>query len=269
MDVLESTNPPTVNYFKSLPTQSNNVWAVYLIALEKSGFPPKIYIGSGTDKDIGVRARLMQYERLKMLPRFAHNALLDGYAIVHTGLPCWTPIPTALQRHSFRVLLLALEATFTWGFWAMYSYQWIYMHSLCRWPIESLKYTGCCSHSSLSEKVLGDTSNLTPEQILAVEEQRMQTARDYQAAYYQERKKLNPEGWLASRRASEKAYKARVMASSKHTCGPCNRLFESSKDKKRHDPSDVHIAKVVGVRKTVKHPTTQARGAANKASKRY
>lgn len=269
LEALQSDSPPPIAWFKSLPTGSTKRWAVYVLVLEKTGSRPEIYIGSGTDQDHGVRVRLRQHDTGKLVPRFVEQALQDGYTIVHKGLLCWAPIPSAILRYPLRVLIIALEATLTWAFWAMASRKWLGMHSLCRWPVATLEYDGCCSHSALSERVPGDTGNLTPEQIEAAEKTRLEAARAYQATYYQDKKKLNPEGWLAARRASESKYKNKVKDSGQIGCDSCNITFQSKKDQMLHEATPKHIANATGVAKATAWPTTQARHNANVQSKRY
>jgi hypothetical protein len=57
LDVLLSDEPPTLDYFKSLPTvtETTEAWGVYVISLEKAEFQPLAYIGSGTNSDRGVK----------------------------------------------------------------------------------------------------------------------------------------------------------------------------------------------------------------------
>jgi hypothetical protein len=47
-EVLQASTPPTLHYFKGLPTDDKKRWGIYLLVLEKPGARPKIYIGSGT-----------------------------------------------------------------------------------------------------------------------------------------------------------------------------------------------------------------------------
>jgi hypothetical protein len=49
----------------------------------------------------------------------AQRALDDGYAIVYKGLLCWTSLPSAEHVSIWRMLLLAVEATLAFVFWAM------------------------------------------------------------------------------------------------------------------------------------------------------
>jgi len=92
-DVLKSTMPPTVQYFKTLPVETYRRWAIYLLVLEKSDHRPKIYIGSGTETSQGIRGRLRDYDRNNTLPKYVKRALDEGFTIVHKGLICWTTIP--------------------------------------------------------------------------------------------------------------------------------------------------------------------------------
>jgi len=62
-EVLQASEAPSVAYFKSLPTNYKKQWAVYLLVLEKSGYRPKIYVGSGTDAKSGAPQRLSQYDK--------------------------------------------------------------------------------------------------------------------------------------------------------------------------------------------------------------
>lgn len=77
-----------------MPEGKYNLWGIYALILEKegtSGF--KIYIGSGTAKNGGVRKRLQAYAGGWSLLFSIQNAIKDSYKIVHKGLLCWTPIP--------------------------------------------------------------------------------------------------------------------------------------------------------------------------------
>jgi hypothetical protein len=269
LECLQSGSPPTVTWFKSLQADCTKRWAVYCLLLEKPGDGPKIYIGSGTDKKDGVQVRFHQYDVGRLLPRYVEQASNEGYTIVHKGVLCSAPIPSASLRFLLRVLVIALECTFAWAFWAMVSRKWLGMHTLCRWPVASLEYSGCCSHSALSERVAGDTTNLTPEQIDAAEKTRLESSRIYQAKYYQEKKKENPDGWLAARRISEMNYKNKIKDSGAIQCEACNTTFESLKDKTRHEATAKHISNTTTATKTTTLTSTQARHNENVLSKRY
>jgi hypothetical protein len=67
-NVLQAAAPPTIKYFKTLPTDISKRWAVYLLVLEKPSCRPKIYIGSGTKGRRGIQDRFMHYRPGHALP---------------------------------------------------------------------------------------------------------------------------------------------------------------------------------------------------------
>jgi hypothetical protein len=111
LEVLQSTTSPTVAYFKTLPSNGRGIWGVYLLVLEKKGSRSRIYIGSATSEAGGAQARFRQYDNGKTVPQYVQKALNDGYRIVHRGLLCWTPEPSAVKGFMLRTILLAIEAT--------------------------------------------------------------------------------------------------------------------------------------------------------------
>lgn len=120
-ELLAASTPPSVSYFKSLPTNAMKEWAVYLIVMEKAGFRPKIYVGAGTQVIRGVSVRLQHYNNLTIprTPRLVRQAAEDGFAIVHRGFLCSMDIPSTAQAPRLRALFFLLEATFTFCFWAL------------------------------------------------------------------------------------------------------------------------------------------------------
>ena len=87
--------------------------------LEKNGCRPRIYIGSGTSASRGITARLKQYDDGFLISTWVQEALDNGFIIVHKGLLCWCPIPTAAFVPIYRLLFIAMEATFSYVLWAM------------------------------------------------------------------------------------------------------------------------------------------------------
>ena len=120
-ETLRSANPPTIAWLKSLPTELEKKWAVYLLVLEKAGSRPRVYIGSSTCKDRGVRARFKQYEDELWLPINIEVSLHDGFTITSRGLLAWTPIPSPAFQPVIRLFFLALEATLAHALWSMSS----------------------------------------------------------------------------------------------------------------------------------------------------
>lgn len=163
LEVLQASTPPTVSYFKGLPSEIMKLWAIYLLFLEKPGSRPRIYIGLATHTK-GAYRRFNDYDRGEKLSLNIQRALKDGYTIVHKGCLCWTPIPATGQIPEIRTLFIALEATLTFVFWAMCSKKDYKMGGMHRWPVQSLEYDGLCSHNPLSEKVPGD-HDLTVEEL--------------------------------------------------------------------------------------------------------
>lgn len=169
LDVLRSPTPPSIAYFKSLPTTDGKKrWAVYLLVLEKSGSRPLIYIGSATGSARGVLSRFYEYDNKMTLPAFIQSAFRDGFTISHKGLLCWAPIPPAVVRFPVRALFVLMEGVLSFVLWAMVSRTKDYaMPHFCPWEIEALDYDGCCNHNPLTERITGWAEGLTLEQIAA------------------------------------------------------------------------------------------------------
>jgi hypothetical protein len=83
LEDLQASTPPTISWFKSLPTDDYAQWAIYRIVLEKLFCRLKINIGSGTKAHALVRTRFSKYDRRSRPPIFADKALKDWYNIVH------------------------------------------------------------------------------------------------------------------------------------------------------------------------------------------
>ena len=182
-DVLQAAPPPTVQYFKDLPTDTTQRWAVYLLSLEKPGCGPKVYIGSGTDSKYGVKNRFSHYDSGIALPFLVEKTLKEGYTIVHKGLPCWTSIPSAALQPGIRLLFLALEATFTYIFWAMRTVNKDYgMSHICLWDSHTLEWDSLCSHCCLIEGIREGDFELSAEELEAQAIQRKENRATKQAA---------------------------------------------------------------------------------------
>lgn len=194
LDVLQSSTPPTVAFFfKSLPTLDSLGpgiwWVVYQLVLEKPGHRPIIYTGSGTDAKDGAVVRLRCYDRRTHLPIYVDAALKNGYTITHKGILCWIPCPGLLLQFMYRLIFVALEATFSFVFWTMrcsteYGFR---MAELCPWSRESLEYDGACGHSALMETPRGDP-DLTPEQAKEKELRAKQKDKERWARSYENNK---------------------------------------------------------------------------------
>lgn len=157
-DALQSPHPPSLTFFKSLPTDTFRKWAIYVLVLEAPGRKFRIYIGSGTAALFGVSSRFAEYNKVSNMPRRVQEALADGYKITHKGLLCWIPIPTAALLPKTRLMFVAMEAAFAFVFWAMDAVEGDYNGAslMCPWERADLPYTGLCTHCSLFEAVVGD-----------------------------------------------------------------------------------------------------------------
>ena len=262
-EVLQASEAPSVAYFKSLPTNCQNQWVVYLLVLEKSVYRPKIYIGSATDAKHGAPLRLGQYDRGVLLPRHVEKALKDGYTIVHKGILCWAPIPSAALVPILRMLILAVEAAFTFVFWAMncktdYGFG---MTQLCPWARDSLEYDGLCTHSPLTDPPAGDHS-LSAEQLEAQAAEMMQRRTDYMREWRERTKREDPEKyrlrandnaarWRKNNPGSFKATNQRSIAKAvnekKHYCAICDHAFTKKAKLRKHLKGPKHAAKAEAV----------------------
>ncbi|PSK57848.1 ATP synthase subunit beta, mitochondrial [Elsinoe australis] len=166
-DVLSSPEPPSVDFFLSLPgIPLSKIFAIYCIVLLKAGCKALLYFGSGTEQYDGAEKRVDSYkDDNKSLPRFMLKAIKDGYTIAHKGLLCWTPLPTPGLVPRVRGRFLAFEAVFTMLFHGCIPFitdPWI--EHLLLWARDSVEWGPLCSHLSLNEAIRGGL-DLTPEEL--------------------------------------------------------------------------------------------------------
>lgn len=156
-EVLLSSTPPSLDFFCSLPVVSpgQKVWAVYTLLYEKPGYPMKLYIGSGTQGTDGVAVRFSGYDSPtgRALPSGVKDAVQDGYTLCHRGLLCWAQVPSAGQAPKARVRFVAIEAVFTFLFFAAVETRLdVHWSSLFTWAREDVSWLPLCSHISLIER---------------------------------------------------------------------------------------------------------------------
>jgi hypothetical protein len=158
MLAIFSATAPTIDYFKTLPLMTDNLWAVYVLVMEQDGHRPRLYIGSGTSATDGVKHRMRTYaRRMKRnfssgIPCDVQRSFNEGFTITHKGYLVWAPIPRPAHQYELRALFLVLECMFTLTFWAMKSKSKDYfMPRLCPWPTKSFSYDGLCNHFSINE----------------------------------------------------------------------------------------------------------------------
>lgn len=259
LEVLQASTPPTIAYFKGLPTECKSIWAIYLLVLEKQGYRPKIYIGSGTAAKHGVSSRLGQYTRGQVLPIRVEKALNDGYAIEHKGILCSTPVPSAALVPLRRLIFIIMEATFTFYFWALastteYGYS---MADFCPWARDTLEYDGLCSHNPLYEAPAGDFS-LSAEELEAIAAEVADRRASYMVDYRENVKNEDPESYYAAAReqrakwvknnpekaaANDRRTIAKAVKEKRHYCAICDHAFTKGAKLKTHLAGPKHAAK--------------------------
>lgn len=238
LHIFRSLTAPTISYFKTLPLHLDKLWAVYLLVLEKNGHRPRIYIGSGTSSEAGVRSRMFSYDnRSRTIPSYVETSLKEGFAITHKCLLAWTPLPLASERYALRCFFLVLECAFTLCFWAMKSRTKDYcMPALCPWPLDSFTYDGCCTHFSINEHLIGRAENATREEINRVDS---------------ERKRVKSRQYIANKgpgvhAANTKAYGEKALEEQIYKCTVCDLTFRSHARLLEHQKAPLHIRKASG-----------------------
>lgn len=190
-------------------------------------------------------------------PRYISKALDTGYVITHKGLLCWAPIPSAGLVPLLRVCFVALEATFTCVFWAMYS-RTSYMSQTCLWDLSKLEYDGLYSHLPFYESVAGDFS-LSPEELEAQAAQilanRAERKRVASRATYAKAKADDPEAFKAKQnaqwrkhaeenpssvKAANDRFIAKAKASKKWYCAICDHVAVKQAALTKHLQSTKH-----------------------------
>lgn len=129
------------------------------------------------------------------------GALEDGYEVTHRGLLAWCSQPPPGKVPRFRLLFYAIEATFSFYFWAMKRKDIDYgIGACCPWPLGVFTYNGLCSHNALRDMIRGQF-NLTTEQLEALsalaKERPKEQDKLWRAKYRKRKRELDPEGYGA------------------------------------------------------------------------
>jgi hypothetical protein len=193
------------------------------------------------------------------MPKYVWEALNMGYRIKHKGLLVSCSQPSMVQVAAFRCLFVAMEAAFSFHFWAMKSKVKDYGMAKCTpWARDSFSYEGLCSHNSLLECVKGDF-DLTAKQVeelelLAKEKKKLNNAKQYQRM-----REVDLEGYRARKRRYGATYRinsadkkaaneARYLAKKKEAktlhCETCGVVCTSQRDLQRHLESRRHKLQV-------------------------
>lgn len=272
-EAIQAAKPPGVAFFMGLSADFKRIWAVYVLVLTKFGCIPLIYVGSATDAKKGAVTRMNQYDRLdwNAIPRYVAEAIRRGYKISHKGILVSAPIPSAANVPRFRLLFLAMEAAFSFVFWAMQSRKPDHtMRSCCPWSLSDFEYAGLCSHNALSEGVIATTFDLSPAQLEAIaadvkansrlwEKRYRETAqfkqwyRDYHRKYIstEHGKEVRRKGQAKYRkerpgkkRANMKRSQLKIKTTQKYVCGLCAVACKGPWEVTRHNGSSRHLNKV-------------------------
>ncbi|TVY44360.1 Carbamoyl-phosphate synthase arginine-specific large chain [Lachnellula subtilissima] len=236
-EVLQAAAPPKIKFFKSLPTDTSaRCWGIYGIVLEKPDCRPIVYVGSGTSKSGGVRARFKQYDDGFLIPQYIQTALDEGYTIVSKGLLCWIPSPSAAKVPVNRLLFVALEATFAYMFWAMKAVKGDYgMGHICLWARNMREYDGCCSHCCLNEGIHGDF-DLTAEQLesqaIEKEQKRLKMKADNATNYHFKQMEEDHDAYIGD--SSARVAESRANNPGRDRIHQANRVETALKEKTYH-----------------------------------
>lgn len=251
-DVLQAEAPPSSDWIEKLSTSIPfNVWGVYVMVLRRTGNKPLLYIGSGTSSKTGVRARLGEYDRGVLLPRYLDKALKKGYNIVHKALLLSCPIPTSANIPTFRVALTAVEAALACVFGAFHNRNKKYgFGDLCPWSQDLFEWHGLCSHSPLLEQPAGDLS-LDSEQLEAMAAMAKERVRQ-NGVEYQQNRRANPtpeykEGQRLNNQKQRPALKvihANRVANKTFYCNVCKVSCRNKQDLEKHNKTPRHSKKL-------------------------
>ncbi|KAK0109416.1 DEAD-box ATP-dependent RNA helicase [Cadophora gregata] len=246
LPALQSSSPPTINYFKSLSLSPEKKWAIYLLVLEHedSGRRPRVYVGSGTSVQMGVKSRLNKYDRREQngttgsdnpMPRWVEKSMLEGYKITHKCLLCWTGLPKASDVFHLRSLFLILETVFAFLFAAMVNRDKSYgMADFCPWSRESFTYDGLCGHSAMTEQLGIHHPDATPDEI-------NRCAAERTAASVARREASRAPGSKATNQVN---YINSHLGAADYRCEPCNQTFGAKANYDNHMKTDRHARKV-------------------------
>ncbi|KAI5202982.1 carbamoyl-phosphate synth [Aureobasidium subglaciale] len=163
---MEGDRPDDIQFFKSLPTDFDDEWAIYAVTMEKLNCKPRVQIGSATAARYGAPSRVKHYYTFTLLPINVEKSLEEGYIITHVGKMCGAPIPGSADIPLARLLFVAVEATFCYLFWTMKAYMSDYgMGFTCLWDWQGLAWDSLSSHSAFYEGIRSEY-NLTQEQLV-------------------------------------------------------------------------------------------------------
>jgi hypothetical protein len=257
-EVLQSSSPPSVSWFLSLPDAvPTKLWGVYVL-VPKKGRRYAVYIGSGTDaKKAGVRGRLVQHKSRRVEPRWVRDAKNQGWKQVHAALLCHCPIPTPAHVPAFRTALVAIETAFHLLFWPMYTRTTKYGFPDSPWSRDDYEWSGLSSHNPLSEGVIDGVDNLdfTVEQLefmaTTALQRKREVRRDWDAKTKAERTPQQQKEFAVFKAKCNKKSQPRNLANhhryvreKKFYCTPCEKAYPTQYNLNRHLVTPRHASVV-------------------------
>lgn len=273
LEATQAAAPPTLSWWKSLPSDYLGRWGVYALVFEKRGSQPYIYTGEASECRYGVAPRWALYDKHNIylrdntegLPSQVIWAFKQGYKITHKGLLVSAPIPSAANLPAFRLLFYAMEATFSFLFWTMKSTTKDYgMASCCPWYHQKglFTYGGLCSHSALHDPIHGNFG-LTAEELIALDAARQAATRADKIRRYELLKIEDPENLKATRKRAEDKYmnnphgkhkaklerrKEKVKAEHPYYCDVCDVDCEKPNHLERHNKTPRHLKELADLK---------------------
>jgi hypothetical protein len=241
-EVLESSTPPSIDWFKSLPAAQpdklRQKWIVYVHVFELEGRKPRLYIGSATDFLHGGRERLRTYEKKThdSLPRYVRKVYDQGFTKTHSAVLCWSDMPPPGWGARVRQRYLGHEGILQMLFFAAYHNKfephWV---DSVPWAREDVDWMPLCSHISINEIAKGDF-HLPIEVLEEIEAGRLERERGRKA-----RNSLRSDRrHKAANRARHKARVAANKASKRFHCDVCDKSLQSRVALVSHRKSDDH-----------------------------
>lgn len=269
--VLSSAEAPSILFFKSLPSPSetSKQWGVYVLVLERPGFPPLIYIGSGTNAASRIRGRFNGYlNGSGPFAELVRKALRNGYKISSMGMLCWTDLPPPHLVPRLRARFFALEAVFTIIFCACVKMIMddVFIPDFFLWKRDDVDWQPACTHLSLSDDVRGDLKLSDEELNAAAALHRKRLAAKTQR-YRKRKRDEDEEGYLQQQLDQHNAWSARnpgrvneiaagvrdrAKAAGRFRCETCDHNAATQYALDEHLKSASHAAAVKAGKKVVK-----------------
>lgn len=253
LEILRADDPPSLLWIKSLSTEiPKNVWAIYVLVLEKRGHRPLLYIGSASSSKRGARARLREHKSGQLSPVHVKKARRRGYKITHMALLAHCPIPAPADMPAIRTVIVAIEAAFSCILWAMCSRQLSYgLSGQTLWARDSFEWDGLCGHNPLVEAIRADDMDFTAEELEEIAAAVKEKDRLYQYQYqralranpteeYRSRQKRNNEKQKSATKVRQKS----AVENQQYHCAACGVSCRDNASLIRHNATKRHQKKV-------------------------